>query len=226
MSDSKPTQKSPAKTTLIAKHEEAVSKTEALKLEIVDLEQRVAAAREAFVKSEQEAQTAHEAAYAEEIAAAQKTAQDNELRHKAHHDGHCKSIESRRKSREARGEKCCAHDQVKVFTVDGFTHEVIAAHGLTVNSHGFASHQGRRESSRYKAGCGLSVDTPHDELDHERFDQGKPVNCPTCIDVRKKIDAGEIAGGNDYLTAKEHLAMVREMNKRRNKELTERRGRS
>ncbi len=199
----------PTKNDLIAAHDEAVAQALVTNDNVEALERALAIAREANAKAAAAVEAAHEAAFAEEIAEAKRVAEENELRHKAEHAKHCHGIQDRKAAREAKGEHCCAHDKVAKMTIDGSTHHVVKAHGLLAGTAGFAG-GAPREGSRYYAACGLTKDTPHDELDHECFDQSKTVDCSVCFVV-------DDVAPSDYLTAKEHIAHVRAQNAKANK---------
>ncbi len=198
----------PTKNDLVAAHDAAAAQAAVAQDNVEALERALAIAKETHAKAAAEAESAQQAAFADEIAEAKRVAEENELRHKAEHAKHCHGIQDRKAAREAKGEHCCAHDKVAKMTIDGSTHHVVKAHGLLAGTAGFAG-GAPREGSRYYAACGLTKDTPHDELDHECFDQGVEVDCPDCL-------ALEVAP-SDYLTAKEHIAHVRAQNAKANK---------
>jgi hypothetical protein len=229
MPTDKPTEKLPAKTARLARHESAVKTAEEANANLRALEEQFLAAKAKSLVATEEAEAAYQDAYAEEITEAARTAKENEDRHHEEHGKHCKSIEERKAARVARGEAACAHDAIKVITIDGFTHPVVSAHGLFLGTHGFKQPRGAidklnpatepRAGSRYKVACGYSVDAAHDELDHERFDQTKKPDCTACADAIGAMDQKVIPDTRgDYLSAKEQIAHARAENARRNKE--------
>ncbi len=180
------------------------------------LRQQLIEAEEKHAAALAEATRLYGEANAEEILALADAAEVNQKRHDNECRKHCDHIQKRRGERKHRGGQRCAHDQVKVFTVDGETHTVVSAHELLVKPHGFGTEP--RDGSRYRAACDMTVDAPHDELDHDRFDQSKTASCTRCADVVAKMDAGEIPNKrSDYLSAAEHLAHVRKETRRRNR---------
>lgn len=164
-------------------------------------------------------ESAEGAAFAKDIAKAKAEAKANHSRQRADHDKHVQHIEARKKA--ARGVDP-DHTKLEVATLGDKVHQIVSAHGLKLGHHGFRGPPARkpgegnpkgRPASRYKMACGLSVDAPHDELHHERFEQGKEVDCQRCLDA---IAAGTTR--SDYLTSDEQLAHARAEVKRKNRE--------
>jgi len=188
------------KETRLAALEAAKAHAEASTSSLSDLEAQFNAAREEALAAASAHEIALAAAFAEEDAQALATATANEERHAR------ECVEHRRHIASRKSETPPDHTAIEVVAIDGATHEVVAAHGLLLGHRGFGGEA--REGSRYGCACGLSVDVPHDELDDERFEQGKAVDCGACN------TAG--VAKSDYLTANEQLAHARAENKLRN----------
>ncbi len=216
----KPTEKMSAdKTARLTTHDAAKSEAERAEAELRELEAKLEAAKAGHAEALIAVDKTYSEAYAEEIAEGARQVEANDKRHKAECAKHCKSIESRRAAREKRGEAAIAHDAITVVTIDDVVHQVVAAHGLFLGTHGFT--QDRKEpgaGSRYKVACGYSIDAPHDELDHERFDQTKKPDCPACEKALAAMETGEMEDArSDYLTSKEQITFARFENAKRNK---------
>jgi hypothetical protein len=202
----------------MAKHELALAAVDTARKSLLDVREAAVAAEIAHAEALAEAERLYGEAYAEDIMAAVQTAKVAEKRHAHQCEEHRARIHKRRLEREKRGDALPAPHLIKVFTVDGATHEVVSAHELLVGSTGIASGK-PAHGSRFKAGCGLSVDAPHDELDHERFDQTAAPSCAKCGAAIAMMGTGEIADERgEYLSSKEQLAHVRGVYRRRNQE--------
>lgn len=205
----------PDKASLIAKADLATSTRESAEKRVAELAAELEAARQQHTDATAAEEKAHAEAFAEERAASAAEAKANHERHHQEHAAHRASIAARRTAREKAEPSPIDHTSLKVMTIDGKTHEIVAAHGLMLGHHGFGDKA--RDASRYTAACGLSVDAAHDELDHERFEQQAAPNCPACKQALLEMDNGERKDlRSDYLTADEQLAFAREQNKRRN----------
>lgn len=210
------------KSARIKALDEAKANVETAHANLAELEQRFLDAKAGYATSIMAAEKAHEEAFAEEHEAAARDAKENDKRHRAHCEKHCKDIEQRKKAREAKGEHELRPHDVKVVAIDGAIHQVIAAHELMLGACGFHTASKPRPGSRFLVACGYSVDAPHDELDHERFDQAA-ATCPRCQGALAKMAAGEIPDRRgDYLSSKEQIAHARAENERRKKTSTER----
>ncbi|HZJ65894.1 MAG TPA: hypothetical protein VFD36_20445 [Kofleriaceae bacterium] len=209
----------PDKQSLLKVADTAKLVREEAEAKVLDLAAQLEAARQAQTDAEAAHEAAHAEAYAEEIAAAAAEAKANHERHEKDGARIAAQLKVKREAREKAGVPL-DHTAIEVFTVDGKTHQVIAAHGLALGHAGFAGGE-RRDGSRYKAACGLSVDAPHDELDHARFDK-KPADCPKCAQAIADMDAGKIPDQrSEYLTGEEQLAHARRVNKERNAKSSE-----
>ena len=206
----------------MVRHEEAAAKAVDTGRTLLELRAATAAAEIAHAEALGEAEKLYGEAYADDMLAQMVEAETNEKRHKEAHGAHCHGIGRRRAERLAKGESEPDHRSIKVFTVDGATHEVVSAHGLLVGCHGFAGDR-CADGSRYKAGCGISVDARHDELDHERFDQTRAPNCAACGSAIAMMGTGELPDArSEYLTAAEAVAHTRARHKRENRDSSER----
>jgi hypothetical protein len=188
---------------ILEKLEAAKLATESADAKLAALSEELQEAYAARVAAEQEAELLHAQAYAAEIAKAKADTEANEKRHRAECKKHCEHIEARKAAHAP-----ADHQTLMVVKIDGKVHQIVRAHGLLHGHHGFAGSE-RREASRYYTAEGYSIDAAHDELAHERFDQTQPVDCPICLEL-----AGAVT--SDYLTADEHIAMVRAEQKRKN----------
>lgn len=204
---------------LLAKLETAKLASQFAEEKVADLMGQLEAAQEQQRLAEIARQSAEAAAFAEDITKAKAEAEANHSRQRADHDKHVQSIEARK---QQMNDEPIDHTKLEVATLGGKVHQIVSAHGLKLGHHGFRGPPARkpgegnpkgRPGSRYKMACGLSVDAPHDELYHERFEQGKEVDCQRCIDA---IAAG--ATRSDYLTSEEQLAHARAEVKRKNRE--------
>ncbi len=205
------------KANMLAKLEDAKRAQTDASTRLSELLAQVDVARADAQATQDAADKAHADAYAEEIAEADRQAKHHEKLHHASHDAHHADVARRRQARIDRGESATPHDSVRVVLIDGNVHQVVAAHGLMIGAHGFNRNRDEpAHGSRYKTACGFTVDAPHDELDHTRFDQLATPDCPACDSA---LSAGKVTR-SDYLTADEHIAHVRAENARRNKRVS------
>lgn len=155
-------------------------------------------------------------ATSEEREAARVNAEQNAARHRSICAAHRENIEARKGGPAFRGAgghvEPIDHKTIRVMTIDDKTHHVVSAHGLKLGHRGFDPDGKPREASRYTGACKISVDAPHDELAHERFDQTREVDCKGCL------AAIDTVAPSDYLTADEQLAHQRAKNEQRNRE--------
>lgn len=197
------------KTARLDAHDRAKGQAETTRRRLEQLGAEFEEAKKAHMDAVADVEATEQAAFSEEQAEHHKRCQDNEHAHKHAHGRHCRNITERRREREARGESI-DHKMISVVTIDDATHLVVAAHGLLHGAHGFEGGKGRREASRYTMACELSVDSPHDELDHERFDQTKIADCRTCLSAMMEMAAGTRPDlRSEYLSSEEHLAHIR-----------------
>lgn len=206
-------------------NDELLRKLEEAKQTAVDADARLAEllgqvedAQIARMSAMEAVETAHLEATAEERAAKLAEAEVNEHRHRTMCREQCDHIASRKGGDPYRSSPEPNPDPTAIgkMMLDGHTHEIVAAHGLKHGHRGFGDQP--REASRFVAACKLSVDAPHDELHHERFDQTSEVDCPGCLAAAQEGTAPR----SDYLTADEHQAHQRALNKTRNREARQR----
>lgn len=138
-------------------------------------------ARALFGIASENARVMHEEANAEEIAAAKAEAVKNEYAHEKESARHRDHINKRHASghrKETTVDPTVDGAVVRTATIDGHGHEVVSLTPLKLGHKGFGKEM--RAGVRIKLKCGMSIDTPNDELVHERFDDVS-IDCADCL---------------------------------------------